>query len=247
MATQYKLDWEACLKVAKHIYYWDGIHSEDREDFIQDVYLEMMVRAQRDGGSLSDKQIWLAARCVRNRYWRAYKKKVLSLSTPIKDTTIELGETIADKASDLSNVLDAKFELEQLPPYVKKLAKKIAKDNPLTKKQTLYLSRFRKGKTKPNPRDLYHERRALGLCVKCGKESGNFARCPECREKMRISQKKYKRRKGLAWQRTLRRYWRKHGRCPKCGGIPEPGHKVCPACLAKNREYLRRHRERLKN
>jgi len=248
MVTQYKLDWGACLKVARHICYWDGIHREDREDFIQDVYLEMMVRARQNGGGLSDKQMWLAARCVRNRYWRAYKKKVLSLNIPIKDTTIELGETIADKTPDLGDVLDAKLELKQLPPHVKQLAKKLAKGDPLTKKQILYLSHFRKGETKPDPRqELCDQRRALGLCVRCGKESGNFARCPECREKMRRYQKKYRKRRGLSWQRTLRRYWRKHGRCPRCGGAPEPGHKVCAACLAKNRQYLKRHRERLKS
>jgi hypothetical protein len=122
------------------------------------------------------------------------------------------------------------------------VGKKLVKANPLTKNQRLYLSRFRKGEVKPN---IYYKRRAKGLCVLCGEESGNFARCPSCRERQRAEQKKYRENEGRIWQKTLRDYWRRQGRCPRCGTFPKPGYKTCPACLAKNRKYLKRHRERM--
>ncbi len=247
MHIVYDLDWKSCHKVADRTSYLAGIRREDREDFVQDVLLEMMERARRDSGGLSTKEMWRAARCVRSRYWRVYKKakRISSLNAPVQDTTIELSETIADKSAvDLDALLDAKSCLEHLPPGIVRVGKKLVKEDPLTKNQRLYLSRFRKGEVKPNKgMGNYHKLRAKGLCVWCGEESGNFARCPSCRERQRASEKKYKRNKGRIWQKTLRDYWRKQGRCPRCGAIPEPGYKICPACLARNRKYLKRHRE----
>ena len=244
----YNLDWKSCHKVADITSYRAGILREDREDFVQDVLVKMMERARQDSGGLSTKEMWRAAGCVRMRRWRAYEKTrgILSLDAPVRDTTIELGETIADdKALDLDALLDAKSCLEHLPLGVVRIGKKLVKENPLTESQRLYLSRFRKGEVKPNRgMEIYYKRRAKGLCVLCGEESGKFARCPPCRERQRASEKKYKRNKGRIWQKTLRDYWRKQGRCPRCGAFPEPGYKICPACLARNRKYLKRHRER---
>ena len=117
----YNLDWKDCQRIAERACYWAGIHREDRKDFIQDVLVEMMERARRDSGGLSIKESWRAARCVRNRYWRAYKKarRISSLNASIRDTTIELHETIADdRAVDLDALLDAKSHLENLPPGI---------------------------------------------------------------------------------------------------------------------------------
>ncbi len=243
----YNLNWDSCRKVAERTCYSAMIHYRDKEDFIQDVLVEMMRRAQQDSGGLSTKEMWRAARCVRSRYWRAYKKAkgISSLNEPVRDTTIELEETIADgKAIDLDALLDAKSHIGRLPPGIVRLGKKLLKEDPLTENQRLYLSRFRNGEVKPNNVKVrYHKRRAQDLCVSCGEESGNFARCSSCREKQRVNQKKYRNNKGTAWIKTLRDHWRKTGLCPRCGAIPEPGHKTCPACLAKNRKYLKRHRE----
>ena len=78
------LDVPSCLSIANYIRYWDGIHTQDAEDFSHDALLEMMERARRNGGGLSDKEMWRAARCVRSRYRRAYGKRPLSLNAPIR-------------------------------------------------------------------------------------------------------------------------------------------------------------------
>ena len=49
----YKLDWESCHKVADRTSYLARIRNEGREDFIQDVLLEMMKKARQDSGGLS--------------------------------------------------------------------------------------------------------------------------------------------------------------------------------------------------
>ena len=189
----YNLDWQDCRKIAKRACYWAGILREDREDFVQDVLVEMMKRARRDSGALSAKEMWRAARCVRNRYWRAYKKakRISSLNAPVRDTEVELHETIADrKAPDLDALFDAKSRLESLPPGVVRIGKKLAKEDLLTRDQRLYLSHFRKGEVKQDKsqQKLYWERRVQGLCVRCGEESGSLSRCPMCQERHRADQ-----------------------------------------------------------
>ena len=244
--TAYKLDWERCRRVAKTVCYEAGINWEDKEDFTQDVLAEMMERARRDSGGLTSEEMWRAARCVRSRYWRTYKKarRNSSLNEFVPDTKIEFIETIADdKALDPDALLDAKSRLKQLPPSIVALGKKLERGDPLTANQRLYLSRFRKGELQPKPNklisdfDTYHRRRAKGLCVLCGEESGKFSRCPKCRERYRAYQKKHREHRGQAWINTLRDEWRRQGRCPRCGAIPEPGYKTCSTCLAKNRRY----------
>src|SRR5271157_3022984 len=119
--TAYKLDWERCRKVAKTVCYEAGINWEDKEDFVSDVLVEMMERARRDSGGLASEEMWRAARCVRSRYWRTYKKarRTAFLSEPVPGTAIERSETLADdKALDLDALLDAKSRLEHLPPNV---------------------------------------------------------------------------------------------------------------------------------
>lgn len=243
--TAYKLDFESCRKIARIVCYRAGIHWSDKEDFAQDVLVEMMERARRDSGGLTSKEMWRAAGCVRSRYWRIYKKasRASSLNELVPGTTLEYSETIVDdKPLDLDAVLDAKSHLEQLPPGIIALGKKLKRGDPLTANQRLYLSRFRKGepKVKPNQRianyDAYHRLRAKGLCVKCGKESGKFSRCPECRGKHAL----YMRERVDAHrvrENTLTKHWRKQGRCSRCGGIPEPGYKLCPRCQAIGRNY----------
>ncbi len=244
----YSLDWKDCQRIAELACYSAGIHREDRKDFIQDVLVEMMERARRDSGGLSTKELWRAARCVRSRYWRAYKKarRISSLNVRVRDTQVELHETIADdKAADLDALLDVKSRLENLPARIVCIGKKLLKGDPITKNQWLYLSRFQDGEVKRNKgTGRYQRLRAKGRCVSCGEESGNLAQCPGCRERHRADQKKHREKKGTAWIKTVRDHWRKQGRCPRCGGIPEPGHKTCLNCLVKNRKYLRKHRER---
>src|SRR4030042_1166009 len=117
------------LGIASRMCYWDNIHPEDREDFIQDALVEMIERARRNGGELSTKEMWQAARCVRNRYWRSYTrgKKVSSLNARIQDTDIELWETLADKDRDLDGRLDARDRLGQLPQGITIIARKLMK------------------------------------------------------------------------------------------------------------------------
>ncbi len=247
------LDLPSCLHIANYIRYRDGIHAQDGEDFSQDALLEMMERAKLNGGGLSDKEMWRAARCVRSRYRRAYGKSPLSLNTPIRGTEepIELWETLADKGSDLDAWVDARTRLEQLPLGIRRIARKLEKGDPLTRDQQAQLVRFRQDGG-PSPHGIYlinryRDLRSRGLCVRCGEKSDGFARCPRCREGHRIYKKRYRQKKGQAWLNTMRAHWRKQGRCSRCGKAPEPGRKRCPYCLAKNREYLRRWREKHKD
>lgn len=247
------LDLENGLRIANRMRYWDGIHFGDREDFVQDVLVEIMERAECNGGGLSTKEMWQAARCVRNRYWRAYKKKTLSLNMPIADTEgpIELWETLPSNTPDLDDVLDATLRLEDCPPGVKKIARKLDRGDPLTLGEEAYLRRFREdGRPNPNltwQRKRYWQRKSSGLCVTCGERvEGGFARCAACRERFCTMESRWKRGKGRAWQAELKEHLRREGRCWRCGRLPEPGRKKCSHCLAKDREYLRRWRERQK-
>jgi hypothetical protein len=242
----YTLDWGECQKVARIICNRAAIHFDDKEDFTQDVLVEIMDRARQDSGGLTSEEMWRAAKCVRNRYWRTYTRasKISSLNTVIPEIGLELIETIADdKEPDLDALLDAKSTLEHIPPSIIALGKKMIRGKSLTAKQSLYLARFRKGeiKLKPNQQlaksDNYHRRRAKGLCIKCGRESGNFACCPECREKQARRQREHQ-EEHRARRNRVARYWRKHGKCPKCGAIPEPGFKTCSTCRTKARKYI---------
>jgi len=239
------------LGIASRMRYWDNIHPYDREDFIHDALLEMMERARRNGGELSTKEMWRAARCVRSRYRRTYTrgKKTCSLNARIQDTDIELWETLADKDCDLDSWLDAKDRLGQLPSRVIIIANKLVKGDPLTPGQRAYLAHFRQD-GRPNPQRLwelkrYHDLVSRGLCVTCGNPaSEGFVRCPSCLEKYRLYQRRYKREKGKHWQSFLRKYWRRKGLCWRCGRPPEAGYKLCRYCRQKNKEYLRQWRER---
>ena len=139
------MDWERCLRVANHLRYWGGIHAEDGEDFVQDALLEMMERASRNGG-LSTKEIWRAARCVRNRYWRAYDrgKRMVSLNARINGTGPELWETIPDKTIDLAAWADARAEILKCPPRILATAAKRVAGLPLTSKERKCLIRFQR-------------------------------------------------------------------------------------------------------
>jgi len=206
------------LGIARRMCYWDNIHPEDREDFVQDALVEMMERARHNGGELSLKEMWRAARCVRNRYWRTYTKgrKVGSLNARIQDTDIELWESLADKDSDLDGWLDAKDRLGQLPPGIIIIARKLMKGDPLTQGQRSYLAHFRQD-GRPNPQrrwelKRYHDLLSRGLCVACGNPATEgFVRCPSCLEKFRLYQRQYRREKGKHWQSFLRKHWKEEG------------------------------------
>ncbi|KKK93282.1 hypothetical protein LCGC14_2694430 [marine sediment metagenome] len=249
-AAEIALDWGLCRKIADRIRYCDGIRPEDGEDFAQDVLLEMIVRARRDDGNLSVSEMWRAARCVRSRYWRAYKRgrSVLSLNMVIQATErpIELWETLEGKNIDLDAWLEARLRLGELPGGVLLIAKKLERGDPLTPNQRALLIRFRKdGKPtaqEVRARNLYRSRRSQGLCVRCGEENRDSTLCPRCREVRRVDRWR-RRRRNKTWQRTLRAHWKKQGRCTRCGAVPEPGRKRCSSCHAKDREHLRRWRK----
>jgi hypothetical protein len=248
-----ELEWEEYVKLAER-FKWRA-EPEDMEDLRQDIIVrlaEVARRYERENRPYTRwAMVWVARFTVR-RYWRerSRERRAVPLSTPVRDTDrLELGDTLAGKDRDLDAWLEARLRLGEMPPGIVRIAKKLEKGDPLTPNQRARLTRFRKD-GRPNPqqaweRKYYRSHRSQGLCVNCGEESGDFARCPRCREEMRARQGQYRRSKGRAWQRTLRAQWRKQGRCPRCGRAPEPGRKTCPSCLAKDREYLRRHREKL--
>ena len=66
----------------------------------------MLERARRNGDGLSDKEMLRAARCVRNRYWRAYLRgqRMVSLNAVVNERGTELWETLPDPAADLSDL-----------------------------------------------------------------------------------------------------------------------------------------------
>ena len=236
--------WQEALKVAKR-FRWKA-DPEDRDVLVQDIVLKCAEVARRK--ELTEASLWVIARYVVFHYWRERGKKPHSLNSLVPNTEepIELWETLEDKDTDLDAWLEARFRLGELPTGVLRIARKLEMGNPLTQGQRARLARFRQdGDSNPSSawsRKRYRKLKARGLCPTCGKERSGSVRCPECREKARRGQARYRRRKGRAWQRTLRAYWRKQGRCPRCGKPPEPGRKTCSRCLAKNRECLRQWR-----
>jgi len=153
---------------------------------------------------------------------------------------------LEDRLADAPVNSEVLFDLEDCPPGVKRIAHKLVQGDPLTRGQKAQLDRFRRnGKdVQVYERAKYRRRRAQGLCVACGKKADGHARCPECLEKMRAYQARYKKKKGLAWQAKLRKHWQKEGRCRRCGRAPEPGRKKCSHCLAIDRESLKRWKEK---
>ena len=107
----YTLDWSRCQRMSHYTCYRAGIPRQDREDFVQDILLEMMKRAQQDSGGLSTDEMWRAAGCVWSRYRRTYKKArgIQSLNETVRDTEIEFSAIIADnKPRNLDAKLDAR-------------------------------------------------------------------------------------------------------------------------------------------
>lgn len=91
----------------------------------------------------------------------------------------------------------------------------------------------------------YYERKAAGLCVRCGKvhPADGMVVCLECRQKYNLY------RKGASRER--REYLKKIHVCPKCGREKlYEGEKTCPDCLEKQREYhrvwSRNHKEKVR-
>lgn len=238
---------QTALSVAKKVSSW--IHTRStREDFIQDTLLEMLAQSTATGRGLPEPEMWQIANTVRKRYWRTFAKNPVSLNVPVikDDGKMEFGDLIPAKVADLNDRLAAKIQLEELPPGVKCIAKKLERGDPLTRGQEKYLANFRNGKTNTG-RNRYQRLRAAGLCVHCGQEKASVGatKCPHCQERHRLYQAKHRRKKGTAWLHFLRQHWRKAGLC-RCGHIPEPGYKLCPHCRQKNKEYLKRFKERRK-
>ncbi len=89
-------------------------------------------------------------------------------------------------------------------------------------------------------RKRYNDRRARGLCGRCGKVKlrPGIAVCTECRGK----DERYRLANGMATQNARRRRARaaraQHGFCPNgCGNRSSPGFKLCESCLIRNRTY----------
>ncbi len=248
--------WKTYAEIA-HKFKWKVL-PEDRDDIESDIILKLKELKEKYGPKpLTVGGMMLAAKFVVLDYWRRKGRanhRFTSLNTVVEHEgePIELGDTIPDdKAIDLDEWLDTTNRLEACPPGVKRIALKLERNELLTSGEKTYLLRFREdGRANPNyvwPYKRYHQRRSLGLCVRCGeKVEDGFARCPRCREWARIPQAEYKKRKGLAWQAKLTEHWRKQGRCPRCGKPPKPGYKKCSHCIAKARERQRRWKKRQK-
>ena len=73
----------------------------------------------------------------------------------------------------------------------------------------------------------YHERKANGLCVSCGKPNeGKYVLCEPCREKRK------------AYVNDTRKWYQQNGICPRCGKEKLHGdEKNCLECAAKS--YVR--------
>ena len=122
-----------CNRVASY-FRWQ-VRPEDRADLVQAVLLEILEELSRNGRGLTDKELWRAARRVRDRYWRAYKRdqRLKTLNTILADGETELWELVPDdKAPDLDAWLEARLQLEKCPPRVLAIAAKRASGIALT-------------------------------------------------------------------------------------------------------------------
>lgn len=244
---QNMLEWETYQSIAS--FYRYRVPPADSEEVVQTIVVEMAEAAlRRDGQATPKPYLEAIARNVVSDYWRARRKRPLSLNRPTRDTGgMELHETLPGDTGDHDSRLDAKLGLKACSPGIQKIARKLEKGDPLTPGQEACLRRFRRnGKLSPQQRwwwKRYRRRRSLGLCVDCGhRAEEGFARCARCLDRHRRHQAFYKKRKGLSWQAKLREHWRKEERCPRCGRPSQPGRKKCPRCLARDREHLRRWR-----
>ena len=145
------LDWSKYIAVADK--YQHKAKRQDRDDLNHDIIVSLadtQIRLDQNGGSqLSELAMLRIASCRVADYWRAeYRNgRVVSLNTTIEDedgNQIELIDALADdKAIDLEAWLD--YSLWQLgfPKRLAEIVRKIAKDEPLSGYERLYLYRFR--------------------------------------------------------------------------------------------------------
>ncbi len=114
---------------------------------------------------------------------------------------------------------------------------------------------IRKASDRERFRRRIEQRKALGLCPRCGVRppASGLSLCDPCSEKRRASERARDARRRAAGiqrprnvaaerardrQRTAERIAR--GVCTKCGACrPEPGRRLCEACSEKRREYDR--------
>ncbi|MFH1141960.1 MAG: helix-turn-helix transcriptional regulator [Chloroflexota bacterium] len=144
-----------CQRVASY-FRWQ-VRPADRDDLVQGVLLEIQEELRRNGCGLSDKELWRAARRVRDRYWRAYKRdqRVMTLNAILADGKTELWELVPDdKAPDLDAWLDARLQLEKCPPQVLAIAAKRASGIALTGAERHCLQRFSRKRLGRPPRVL---------------------------------------------------------------------------------------------
>jgi len=128
-------------------YFRQFVHPEDREDMFQDILLEMMERERRNGG-LPERDLWRAAKCVRERYRKAYRRrdgKLLSLNAPVSDGETGPWELIPDRrVLDLAAWLDARAELRKCPPRAVRIALKLTMGKPVSNADRAWLTWFRR-------------------------------------------------------------------------------------------------------
>lgn len=83
-------------------------------------------------------------------------------------------------------------------------------------------------------------RKAVGMCVRCGREMAvpGIIHCPACREHVRRKAAARGNDRQNARMRHLRAERRAAGLCTKCGGTPAPGKVMCEKCLRPMRDRV---------
>jgi len=150
------LDWSKYIAVADRFQH--KAKAQDRGDLNHNIIVslaDVQIRLDTNGGGqLSDIAMLRIASYECKKYWRAeYRKgRIVSLNTIIEDedgNQIELIDTLADdKAIDLEAWLDRSLWQLGFPNRLTQIAHKIAKDEPLSGYERLYLYRFRQQEQK---------------------------------------------------------------------------------------------------
>jgi len=151
-------DWLTYYKIAR--YFVHKVKTEDREDFLHDLMLEMAkVKAKYEakGKALTEAGLMRVASYELTEYWHTlmrHRPTMLSLNTKAdSDGDIEASDIIeflADyKVIDLDLRLDARRFLQGCPRRLVQIAYKRYSGIPLTTTEWSYFSWFRKKHQKP--------------------------------------------------------------------------------------------------
>jgi hypothetical protein len=147
------LDWSKYIAVAEKFQH--KAKRQDRGDLNHNIIVSLanaQIRLdQNGGGQLSELAMLRIASCRVADYWRSeYRNgRVVSLNQVVYEdedgNQIELIDTLADdKAIDLEAWLDQSLWQLGYPKRLAEIARKIAKDEPLSGYERLYLYRLRK-------------------------------------------------------------------------------------------------------